>query len=98
MLKITDPKFILSVVEALSPHVVFSTGANKPLLLTGVNEKGIKGDYVIKFKGAERMSPDANMRELLALFIAAEMNISSVQPVLINVSQDFVDLLVGSPI
>jgi hypothetical protein len=97
MVKITDPQFTLSIVEALGPHAVFSTGANMPLLLTGVNEEGIKGDYVVKFKGAERMSPEANMRELLALFIAAEMNILSVQPVLINISQDFVDLLVDNP-
>lgn len=96
MLKITDPNFILPIVEALSPHEVFSTGANKPLLLTGVNEEGIKGAYVIKFKGAERMYPEANMRELLALFIAAEMSILSVQPVLIHISHDFVDLLVGN--
>jgi hypothetical protein len=98
MAKITDPGFTLSIVEALSPHEVFSTGANKPLLLTGVNQNGNKGSYVIKFKASERMSPEANMRELLALFIAAEMNIPSVQPVLINISQDFVDLLIGDPI
>jgi len=69
MLKITDPQFTLPIIEALSPHVVFSTGANKPLLLTGVSEDGIKGDYVIKFKGAERMYSEANMRELLACLI-----------------------------
>lgn len=98
MAKITDPNFALTIVEALGPHDIFATGANKPLLLTGVDENGNKGNYVVKFKAAERMSPEANMRELLALFIAAEMDILSVQPVLVNISPEFVDLLVGNPV
>jgi hypothetical protein len=95
MTKITDPNFTLSIIEALSPHEIFATGANKPLLITGVDQNGSKGNYVVKFKCAERMYPEANMRELLALFIAAEMDILSVIPVLVNISAEFVDLLVG---
>lgn len=94
--KITAINFILPVIEALSPHEVFETGANKPLLITGVDYKGTKGDYVVKFRAAERLSNEAFMRELLAAFIAAEMEIKVVSPVIVNVSQNFVDMLVGN--
>lgn len=96
MTKITDPNFTLPIIEALTPHEEFSTGANKPFLITGVDEDGNKGNFVVKFRAAQRMSSEANMRELLGLFIAAQMDIPSVQPVLINISPDFVDLLVGN--
>jgi hypothetical protein len=94
--KITDPAYSLAVIEALSPHETFESGANKPLLITGVDATGKKNDYVVKFRAAERMSNEASMRELLALFIAAEMGIKAIEPVIINISQAFVDLLVGN--
>jgi hypothetical protein len=95
MRKITDDDYILPIIEALSPHELFESGANKPLLITGVDANGIKGDYVVKFRSAERMSFEASMRELLAAFIAMQMEITVVRPVIINVSQDFADLLKG---
>lgn len=93
MWKITEKGYVLPLIEALSPHQLFETGANKPLLITGVDENGIKGDYVVKFRGAERMSNEAFLRELLGVFIAMQMEIPVVKPVLVNISQDFADLL-----
>ncbi|MGB8190842.1 MAG: HipA family kinase [Chitinophagaceae bacterium] len=95
MNKITEVGYVLPVIEALSLHEVFNSGANRPLLITGVDSGGVKEDYVVKLRSAERMSNEACMRELLALFIAAEMDIKSVSPVVINISPQFVDLLVG---
>lgn len=95
MTKITHPHYNLKIIEALSPHKLFETGANKPLLITGVDVNGNKGDFVVKFRSAERMSYEASMRELLAAFIAIEMEIVIVNPVLVNISQNFVDLLLG---
>ncbi len=95
MTKITDPQYNLPIIEALSPHKLFETGANKPLLITGVDTNGSKGDYVVKFRSAERMSYEASMRELLAAFIAMQMEITIVKPVIVNISQNFVDLLQG---
>jgi hypothetical protein len=95
-MKITDRDYSLPVIEALSPHEIFTSGANKPLLITGVGAAGKKNDYVVKFRAAERMSNEACMRELLALFIAAEMDIKCVTPAIINISPDFVDILVGN--
>src|SRR5262245_17930548 len=95
-MKITDPGYLLQVIEALSPHETFDTGANKPLLITGMNGNGVKDDYVVKFRAAERMSNEACMRELLGLFVAAQMKIKSVEPAIINISQSFIDLLIGN--
>jgi hypothetical protein len=96
MIKITDIDYSLPVVEAISSHQQFTTGANKPLLVTAVNEHGSKGDYVVKFRGAERMSPEACMREFLAVFIAMQMEIKVVKPVIVHISSEFVELLKGS--
>src|SRR6266498_1098571 len=96
MNKITDGNYTLPLIEALSPHELFVSGANKPLLITGVDVNGNKGDYVVKFRSAERMSNEASMRELLAAFIAGQMEIKAVAPVIVNISQAFVDLLVGN--
>lgn len=96
MTKITDENYLLPVVEAISPHEQFTTGANKPLLVTAVDAGGNKGDYVIKFRGAERMSTEACMREVLAAFIAMQMELTTVKPVIVNISEEFVELLKGS--
>jgi hypothetical protein len=66
------------------------------LLITGVDEFGNKGDYVVKFRGAERMSDEAFLRELLASFIAMQMDIPVAYPAIINISNGFINLLVGN--
>jgi len=96
MKKITEKDYSLPIIEALSPHESFDTGANRPLLITGVDAYGNKGDYVVKFRAAERMSAEACMRELLAAFIASQMGIRVIHPVIVNVSAEFVDLLKDS--
>lgn len=96
MSKITQENYTLPIIEALSPHESFESGANKPLLITGADVNGRKGDYVVKFRGAARMSNEACMRELLAAFIAAHLGIRIVSPVIVNISQNFVELLIGN--
>jgi hypothetical protein len=96
MSKITNATYQLPVVEALSPNGSFESGANKPLLVTGVDNAGKKGDYVVKFRAAGRMSNEASLRELLAAFIAAQMEIRVVTPVVVNISPAFVELLKGT--
>ena len=96
MRKITDRRYSLPFVEAISPHASFTTGANQPLLVRGVDRNGDKGDYVVKFRGAARMSTEASMRELLAAFIATQMDIPVVRPAIIHISEAFLDLLKGS--
>jgi hypothetical protein len=73
MEKITNKNYSIPIIEALSPHNSFATGANKPFLISGVDINGNKGDYVVKFLAAGRMSTEAFQREPLAAFIAMEM-------------------------
>lgn len=96
MSKITENGYILPLIEALGPLDSFETGANKPLLIRGVDNNGNKGDYVVKFRRAERMSAEASMRELLAAFIAKQMQIPVINPAIVNVSRAFINLLQGS--
>lgn len=93
MTDILSGDFKIPIIKALTAHETFVSGANKPLLITGVDENGRKGDYVLKFIGAERMSNEASMRELLAALIAIQMGIKVVTPVVILVSPEFVELI-----
>jgi hypothetical protein len=93
---IKDPNYQLPVIHAQNPYNVFYSGTNTPLVIRGVNEySNQKMDAVVKFQAAERMSPEANMRELLAAFIAKEWDLSVVEPALIYVAEPFVKLLKG---
>lgn len=96
MPSIKDIKYRLPVIEPLQKHQSFPNSANKPLLITGVDVvTGEKGDFVVKLMKAERMSESAAMREILACFIAMEMGLPVTLPVVINVSPEFIDLLLG---
>jgi len=96
MPSIKDSSYKLPIIEPLQKHQVFANSANKPLLITGVNiDTGVKDDYVVKLMKAERMSESAAIRELLAAFIALEFDLLVTLPALINISSDFVSLLVG---
>jgi hypothetical protein len=96
MPSVKDTNYKLPIIEPLQKHQVFPNSANKPLLITGVDiDTGLKGDYVVKLMKAERMSEAAAMRELLAAFIAMELDLLVTLPAVINISLDFVNLLQG---
>jgi hypothetical protein len=74
----------------------FETGANQPMVIQGVcRETGVKGDFVVKYRGAPRMSIEASCRELIASFIAMELDLFVPEPAIINVSKEFVESLSG---
>ena len=84
----------LPYLFALRFHNQMSSGANKPILITAVDkEKGKHKECVTKLMGAERMRPEAAAFELLASFIAWEWKIFVVEPVLIEISPNFVETL-----
>ncbi len=71
---ITDPTYRLPRLTALRFEKTLENGANKPGLLTARDlETRQSFDCVVKFRGAERMSPEACARELLAAFIAKQL-------------------------
>lgn len=97
MRKITDHDFRLPHVYAQRYNDHFQSSANKPLLVSGVDTfSGEKGDYVVKFRRAERMSDEASMRELLASFIAMQMEFPVVEPAIIEIDENFAELLRGT--
>jgi hypothetical protein len=97
MKKITDSDYRLPEIYALRFNENFSQSANKPVLLSGIDKHSQeKGDFVVKFKNTGRMSTDASMRELLAGFIAMQMGIPVVEPVIIEITPAFVNLLIGN--
>jgi len=88
----------IEILEALSCLDVFSKGANKPLLVRCINSETKKRqECVLKLMGASRMGPDAAARELLATFIAWEWEISVVEPVIIEVTKDFLQNFKNKP-
>lgn len=96
MLKITDNEYSLPQIHALSGSHVLSTGTTEPMLIRGVNmDSGERDRYVIKFMKAPRMSPNAACCEILGVWIGKELGLNVTEPVVIHVSQDFADTLMG---
>lgn len=90
-MSIKDPEYYLPIVWPEMYHETLGSGANKPMLITGVDEKtGQSDDYVVKIKAGERMGPDASFRELLACFLAMEVGIPVVKPAAVNIDNEFV--------
>lgn len=96
MLKITDKDYRLPHIEALLSTRVFSSGTTQPMLLSGVDIlTTVKSQYVVKFINSPRMDNQASCRELIGAWIARELDLKAVEPVVINISQAFVDTIVG---
>ncbi|MDR6941692.1 HipA family kinase [Mucilaginibacter pocheonensis] len=96
MLKLSHPEYFLPTVHALEPGKVLSSGTTEPQLIRGVCvQTGKKSDYVVKYIRAQRMSPEASGRELIAALIARELDFNVPEPVIINISDEFVELMRG---
>ena len=96
MAKITDSGYsLLHIIatEALRPLI---TGTTEPYLIRGVDESSHQhGDFVIKPMAFPRMSAISSMRELLASFIAMQLEINIPEPALVNITDEFAELLLG---
>ena len=93
---ITDPAYQLPLIYAVKPVQTLASGANRPLLIRGVDSQtNEEGDYVLKASGAERMSLEAFERELLGSFAAWQVGLSAVKPVQVDVSSQFLELMKG---
>ncbi len=98
MPRITDPAYRLPRLTAQLYRDTFTHGANLPGLVVARDPQTRKPtECVVKFRGAERMSPEACCRELLAAFIAKEWGIRVVEPVLVEVIPEFVESQRGKP-
>lgn len=90
MQKITNAGYQLTEIVPLQWVQTLSSGANKPIVIRGVHANGEQsGEYVLKYRGGERMDVGACRRELLAAWLAAEMDISVPEPVVVRVDVSF---------
>lgn len=95
-LKITEPEYYLPEIEATMSAKVMDSGTTKPMLIKGIDvQSGGRGQYVLKFVNSTRMTASACARELLGAWIGTELGLNMVEPVLVNISQDFVETLRG---
>lgn len=96
MLKITDPDYYLPLIYATEGINVLSSGATQPMLIRGICSKSHEvNEYVVKYRSSPRMSIEAQCRELIAAFIACELGLYVAQPVIINITEDFIETLRG---
>ena len=95
-MSIKAPEFKLSYAHAVEAHRELANSANMPLVVTAVDtQSGVRGDYVVKLNASERMHKQARLRELVAAFMAIELDIPVVVPAVIEVTADFVETLLG---
>ncbi len=93
---LSDPAYQLPQIVALSSFNPFSSGSTKPMGVHGVNVKtGERGQYVVKFRNSGRMSVESSCREMLGAWMALELDISCVEPVMMNITDAFVKTLIG---
>ncbi|WP_132055365.1 HipA family kinase [Pseudocnuella soli] len=72
------------------------SGTTQPLKVMGVDRNsGDRGEYVVKCRNANRMSARSSCRELLGAWMAAEIGIRAVAPVLVHLSPPFVQTFAG---
>lgn len=88
MPKITDKAYILPIYTPLQFLQVLSSGRTKPVLVRCIatTEPTNKEDIVLKISGVE-ISNDAKCREIIASFIAKELDILVAEPVLVHINE-----------
>jgi hypothetical protein len=96
MQKLTDSEYRLPLIEAMGSFELMDTGTTQPMAIRGVDTvTGKRGQFVVKFRNATRMSIKSSCYELLGAWMAREIDIKAVEPVLVNISEKFVSTLRG---
>jgi hypothetical protein len=93
-MRITDNNYQIKEVKALETTGTTRGGANKPLFITAFDSTSNRAEeFVLKYRGAERMDERASARELIGAFLAMQVGISVPEPVLVSVNDRFLNLL-----
>lgn len=91
-MKLSDPKYHLPTIEPLSAFELFDKGTTAPMGVGGVDmHSGERGHYVVKFKNTGRMSTTSSAFELIGAWMAMELDLPVVKPVLVNITSEFVE-------
>jgi hypothetical protein len=97
MPKLSDSNYFLPEISALTPFRTLDSGKNKPMLIHGVCKRtGMKTDYVVKYTNGPEMSLRSACCELIASFIAMELDLYVPEPAIIDVSEEFVSTLIDN--
>jgi hypothetical protein len=95
-MRFSDKTYSLPRIEALRAGHILSLGTTLPMVLEGVDiNSGQRGQFVVKFRNSNRMSPASSARELIAAWIAMELELPVVEPAIVHISRDFVETLIG---
>lgn len=87
------------MVKAIAPGRELTSGATKPLVVTCMDPAdGRSADYVVKLSDSSRMTVDGQMREVIASFMAMEMDIPTPQPAVVEVLPELRDAQRGTPL
>jgi hypothetical protein len=98
MKRITDNSYQLKQAVALETTGTTKGGANKPLFITALNqENGRNEEYVLKYRGAERMTEQTSARELIGAFLAQVLDIPVPEPAIIHVTDFFLSQMTDHP-
>lgn len=93
-MRITEENYQTKQVIALEATETTRGGANKPLFITAYNPSLSKTEeFVLKYRGAERMDERTSARELIGAFLAMELDIAVPEPAIVHVDDRFLNLL-----
>lgn len=96
MTKISDKTYKLLRVFATRYVDSLSSGTTQPLVLECIDmNTNQKSEYVVKPYNAPRMSKLSSAKELIASWIAMELDIYSVSPAVVDITEDFIPTMLG---
>lgn len=96
-MRFTNDDYVLPRAIATDFVQCLQSGSTEPMQVLCVEENTQrKRSFVVKPKGHERNTNAASCKELIGAWIAMEMGIKVFEPALVDISQDFVDLLAGN--
>ncbi|MDF2858018.1 MAG: hypothetical protein K0Q87_3869 [Neobacillus sp.] len=96
ILSIKSKQFTLAQVYAVEVIHELIDSANLPFVVGAIDKTTHeRAEYVVKLNASERMVPYGRMFELIGSFMAIELDLSVVVPVIVDVSEDFIELQKG---
>ncbi len=94
MPKLTDAAYFLPEIEGSEAGKILKSGRTRPMIIQGIcKQTGFKSEYVVKFKGSEEMWEDSTLNELLGAWIGLELGLNIPEPVVVNVSKEFIETM-----
>ncbi len=95
-MSVKSEQYKLAHVYAVEVIYEITDSANLPLVVGGVDTNtSERSEYAVKLNASERMTVQARMFELIAAFMAIELELYVVEPVIVEISEEFIDMVKG---